>query len=141
MALKDLFDHLSEQTAEKLQKEFADYLMPGETVGMGFKLVRDALLITDKRIVILDKQGATGVKVKVESIFLQSIVGVTLETAGFGMDENELELTYIASPFYRSNHPLLTVKKFEFQKKVNIQSLYVKLEEIAYGNCLKINQD
>ena len=141
MALKDLFDHLSEQTAEKLQKEFADYLMPGETVGMGFKLVRDALLITDKRIVILDKQGATGVKVKVESIFLQSIVGVTLETAGFGMDENELELTYIASPFYRSNHPLLTVKKFEFQKKFNIQSLYVKLEEIAYGNCLKINQD
>lgn len=139
MALKDMFEHFSERAPEKLQEEFRDYLIEGETVSAGYKLVRDAVLFTDRRIVFFDRQGATGAKVKVESIFNFSVVDVRLETAGFGMDESELVITYISSPYLASNHPNLLTKKMEFQKKVDIHTLYLMLEKLAFNNCAAIN--
>ena len=46
----------SEASVEELNKEYGMYLMDGEQITMGFKLVRDALIFTDKRIVLTDKQ-------------------------------------------------------------------------------------
>lgn len=140
MGLQDLFIHFSEQPPQKLQKEFGDYLIENETIIVGYKLVRDAVLFTDKRVLFFDKQGATGMKVKVESIFNFSIVNVVLNTAGFGVDESELEITYITNPYLASNHPNLLTKKLDFQKKVDIHSLYNRLETMAYQNCIAINQ-
>ena len=52
----------SQVSPEQLQQEFGMYLMDGETINVGFKLIRDALVFTDKRIIFSDKQGATGTK-------------------------------------------------------------------------------
>ena len=128
----------SEASVEELNKEYGMYLMDGEQITMGFKLVRDALIFTDKRIVLTDKQGATGTKMSVTSINLFSIVEVKMETSGFGFDDSELTFTYINS---RTERPHVTYAshKLEFPKKYNVQSLYKILQELAYENCLRIN--
>ena len=65
----------SEMDKEAIQKEYGMYLMDGEEITVGFKLVRDALIFTDKRIIFTDKQGATGSKMRIESItFFQSLM-------------------------------------------------------------------
>lgn len=140
MALSSLFEQFSERSPEKLQQEFKEFLMEKETITVGYKLVRDAVLFTNRRIIFFDKQGATGMKMQVESIYNFTVVGVTLETAGFGVDESELIITYVSSPYLASNHPNLMTKKLEFQKKVDIHALYVHLEKMAIDNCVAINQ-
>lgn len=134
-----LAGNYSEVSAEELTKEYGMYLMDGETITMGFKLVRDSLIFTDKRIIFTDKQGATGTKMSVQSINLFSIVDVQMETSGFGFDDSELTFTYISTPELKGHHVEYASKKLEFPKKYNVQSLYKILQELAYNNCLNIN--
>jgi hypothetical protein len=124
---------------EVLTKEYGMYLMNGETITMGFKLIRDALIFTNKRIILTDKQGATGTKTRIKSINLFSIVDVTMETSGFGFDDSELTFTYISTPELKGHHVQYASHKLEFPKQFNVQSLYMVLQELAYDNCLKIN--
>ena len=56
--------NMSEVSVEELAKEYGAYLMDNETIQLGFRLVRDVVLFTDKRIVDFDKQGATGQKIR-----------------------------------------------------------------------------
>ena len=83
-----LAGNYSEVSAEELTKEYGMYLMNDEKIVMGFKLVRDSLIFTDKRIIFTDKQGATGTKMSVQSINLFSIIDVQMETSGFGFDDS-----------------------------------------------------
>lgn len=129
----------SEVSNEELNKEFGMYLMDGESITMGFKLVRDALIFTDKRLIMTDKQGATGTKMSVTSINLFTIIDVRMETSGFGFDDSELTFTYIRTPELKGHHVEYASHKLEFPKKYNVQSLYKILQELAYENCLKIN--
>lgn len=129
----------SEQSPEELAKEYGMYLMDGESIRTGFKLVRDVLIFTDKRIIFTDKQGATGSKMSVESINLYSIVDVKMETSGFGFDDSELTFTYIKTPHMKAYSVEYVSHKLEFPKKYNVQPLYKLLQELAYENCLKLN--
>ena len=58
-------NNYSEVSAEQLMQEYGMYLMDGENIVSGFKLIRDALIFTDKRIIFSDKQGATGSNVRI----------------------------------------------------------------------------
>ncbi len=138
--LNGLSGNLNEVSPDALQREYGAYLMSGETIQTGFKLVRDAVIITDKRILDFDKQGATGSKQRVKSIRLSSIIDVEAETAGFGIDDSELTITYITSPYYKANSIETTSRKFEFPKNYNIQGLYKMLVEIAEANVETLNQ-
>ena len=129
----------SEVSKEELEKNYAQYLMDDETITLGFKLVRDVLIFSDKRLILMDKQGATGIKMKVISINLFSIVSVEMETSGVGFDDSELTFTYISSPDLRGYHVTYANHKLEFPKKYNVQSLYRLFQSIAYENCIKIN--
>ena len=129
----------SEASVDELNKEYGMYLMDDENITMGFKLVRDALIFTDKRIILTDKQGATGSKMSVTSINLFSIIDVKLETSGFGFDDSELTFTYISSPDLKGHNVTYASHKLEFPKKYNVQSLYKILQGMAYENCLRIN--
>ncbi len=139
--LQGMMGNLSEVTPEKLTADYGMYLMDGETIHTGFVLIRDVVIFTDKRIIDLDKQGATGAKARVSSIYLDSILNVSAETAGFGIDDSELTIEYITSPYFRSNGGLsVSSRKFEFPKKYQIQGLYKWLQETAYANHLHINR-
>lgn len=129
----------SEVSVEELDKEYGMYLMDGESITMGFKLVRDALIFTDKRIIMTDKQGATGTKMSAKSINLFSITNVQMETSGFGFDDSELTFTYISSPELKGHNVEYSSHKLEFPKKYNVQGIYKILQELAYENSLKIN--
>jgi hypothetical protein len=129
----------SEVPIAELDKDYGQYLMDGEKITMGFKLVRDALIFTDKRIIMTDKQGATGTKMRVTSINLLSVVNVTMETSGFGFDDSELTFTYISSPELKGHHVEYSSHKLEFPKKFNVQGIYKILQELAYENYLRIN--
>lgn len=137
--LQGLMGNMSEISVDSLTQEYGQYLMDGEVIQTGFKLVRDALIITDCRILSFDKQGATGQKMRVDSIYLSSIYHVTAETAGFGADDSEIEIDYITTPYLKAHGVEYARKKFEFPKKYNIQGLYKMLQELAYQNYMKIN--
>lgn len=138
--IQGVLGNLSEVSTEQLTKEYSGYLMDDEEISMGFKLVRDAVVFTDKRILFFDKQGATGSKNRVTSINLETIVSVTAETAGFGIDDSEITITYISSPNLKSNNIAVDSHKLEFPKKYAIQPLYKMLQELAYQNFKNINR-
>ena len=75
----------------------------------------------------------------VESINLFSVVDVSMETAGFGLDDSELTFTYIKTPNLTAYEVVYVSKKLEFPKTYNVQPLYKRLQELAYKNCLRIN--
>jgi hypothetical protein len=71
----------------KIQEEFSRILAPGEKVEHAYQLIRDYFVFTDKRFVLVDKQGLTGSKVEYHSIPYRSITHFSVETAGtFDLD-------------------------------------------------------
>jgi hypothetical protein len=139
--VQGMMGNLTEATPESLMQEYGAYLMEGESIQMGFKLVRDVVIFTNCRIIDFDKQGATGQKARVKSIYLNSIVEVSAETAGFGLDDSEITVHYISSPYFRANGGVsVSERKFEFPKKYQIQSLYKYLQEVAFANHESINK-
>ena len=126
--------NLSEVSPESLMQEFGMYLMDGETITTGFKLIRDVVIVTNRRIIDFDKQGATGAKMRVDSINLNCIFHVSA-------DDSEINIYYITSPYFKANGGVSTAeKKLEFPKKYNIQPLYKYLQEIAYNNHEALNR-
>lgn len=129
----------SELTPEQLKEEYGNYLFDGEEISMGYQLIRDALVFTNYRIIFVDKQGATGKKTSFKSIHLESIIDVEMETAGFGVDDSEIEITYMVNAFQKSNHESLNTHKFEFPKKTDILPLYRYLGNVTMSNRERIN--
>ena len=85
--LQNFLGNASEINAQELQKDLAATLIEGETVQKAFKLVRDLFIFTDKRLILIDKQGISGKKAEYHSIPYKSISHFSVETAGtFDMD-------------------------------------------------------
>lgn len=138
---QEIAGNYSEVSAEKLTEQYGEYLFENENIVTGFTLIRDAVIFTDKRIIELDKQGATGQKIDLSSIWLDSVIGVSVETAGFGIDDSSLIISYISSPYFRASSGVTVDKKtFEFPKKYNIQGLYSWLCSVACINHEHINR-
>jgi hypothetical protein len=129
----------SEKSPEQLTQEYGDYLFDNETITMGYQLVRDALIFTDHRIIFVDKQGATGKKVSFKSIHLDAIIEVEMETAGVGLDDSEITITYLSNVNQRSNNEVHLEHKFEFPKKTDILPLYRYLGNVSMANRGRIN--
>ena len=61
-------------------------------------LVRDAFLFTDRRLILIDKQGVTGRKIEYHTLPYRSITHFSVETAGtFDLDA-ELKIWLSGSP-------------------------------------------
>ena len=97
---------------DKLRNEYGDLLIDGEDVEIGFKLIRDTFIFTNKRLILIDKQGITGRKTEYKMILYKSISKYSLETAGsFDLDA-ELKI-WISS----ETQPSISKR---FDKSVNI---------------------
>ncbi|MGX7161550.1 PH domain-containing protein [Enterococcus thailandicus] len=130
----------SEKTPEQLTQEYGAYLFDNEEITMGYQLVRDALIFTNHRVIFVDKQGANGKKTAFHSIHLDSIVEVDMETAGTGLDDSEITITYLKNINQRSNNEVHAVHKFEFPKKTDILPLYRYLGNVSMTNRTRINK-
>lgn len=82
-----LLGNSSSISAEATAEELKDVLFPGEKVEQAYKLIRDLIVFTSSRLILVDKQGITGKKVEYHSIPYKSISHFSTETAGtFDMD-------------------------------------------------------
>lgn len=130
----------SEKSPEDLTREYGAYLFDEEKISMGYQMIRDALIFTNVRIIFVDKQGATGKKTSYKSIFLDSIINVEMETAGVGLDDSEITITYLSNAYQKSNREELERQKFEFPKKTDIAPIYRFLGNVSIRNRERINK-
>ena len=97
-----LFDNLlgnaSEVDVSKLQEEAAAVMAPHERLEKAFKIFHDLYLFTDKRLLLVDKQGITGSKVEYLSLPYRSITRFSIETAGTFDADSELKIWISGSP-------------------------------------------
>lgn len=83
MGLLDaLSGNASEVDASQLEPVIEPLLIQGEQVTQAFKLIRDLIVFTSKRLILVDKQGLSGKKQEVLSIPYGSIVKFSKENAG-----------------------------------------------------------
>jgi len=97
---------------ETLLKDYGQLLIEGEEIELGFKLIRDTFIFTNKRLILIEKQGITGSKVEYKSILYKSITRFSVETAGTFDLEAELKI-WVSS----ETNPSI-VK--QFNKSVNV---------------------
>ena len=74
-------------------QEYGGLLGQEEPVLAAYQLVRDAMLFTDRRLILIDKQGITGKKVEYHSLPYKSISHFSVETAGHFDLDAELRLS------------------------------------------------
>lgn len=97
---------------DELQKQYSQLLCDGEEIELGFKIIRDMFIFTNKRLILVDKQGITGSKTEYKSISYKSITRFSIETAGtFDLDA-ELKI-WVSSEIQPS------ISK-QFNKSVNV---------------------
>jgi hypothetical protein len=100
---------------DELNKEYAKLLADGESIEIGFRLIREVFIFTNKRLILVDKQGLTGKKVEYLSIVYKSISRFSIETAGHFDLEAELKI-WVSS----EANPSISKR---FNKQVNIYDL------------------
>ena len=85
--LSNLLGNAGVATVDELSKEFKNLLTDNESIEIGFKLFRDVFIFTNKRLILVDKQGLTGKKINYLSVVYKSISRFSIETAGnFDLD-------------------------------------------------------
>ncbi len=72
----------SEIPIDKIQAEYAPLLVPSETLLKAFKVIRDVMIFTNKRILLVDKQGVTGTRIEFLTIPYNKINRFAKESAG-----------------------------------------------------------
>lgn len=80
--LNALMGNANTINAATAQAEMAQVLIEGEVVEHAYKLVRDLIVFTNERLILVDKQGVTGKKVEFLSIPYTKISFFSVETAG-----------------------------------------------------------
>jgi hypothetical protein len=109
---------------DELKSKFGQLFTDGEEIELGFKLIRDTFIFTNRRLILIDVQGITGSKTEYKSISYKSISRFSIETAGTFDLEAELRI-WISSEVQPS------IKK-QFNKSVNV---YEVQKILAYHVC------
>lgn len=65
-----------------ISDEFGKVLAPNERIEHAYQLIRDYFVFTDKRLVVVNKQGITGSKMEFHSIPYKSVTHFSIETGG-----------------------------------------------------------
>jgi hypothetical protein len=109
--LDGLLGNASEVEAAKMQDEFGQVLGAGEQVERAYVIIRDAMLFTNRRLIIVDKQGLTGNKVEYHSLPYRAITHFSIETAGhFDLDaELKIWVSGRAEPFAMTFNKRLSI--------------------------------
>jgi hypothetical protein len=110
---------------EELVKLYGRLLTENEEIELGFKLLRDTFIFTNKRLILVDIQGITGSKTEYKSITYKSISRFSVETAGTFDLEAELKI-------WISSEPMPSITK-KFNKSVNVYDV----QKVLAFNVLK----
>ncbi len=118
--LQGIFGNSTEVDSKEVQADLNAILVEGEKVYRAFKIVRDLFIFTDKRLILIDKQGITGKKAEYHSIPYKSISHFSVETAGtFDLDaEMKIYISGNMNPYER-----------EFKRGTDIKGVQKTLAE------------
>ena len=94
-------------------KELTPILVEGEVIHSTFKAVRDGVVFTNKRIIVINIQGLTGTKKDITSLPYSKIQAFSTESAGVLDIDSELEVWFSG----------LGKIKLEFSDKVDIANI------------------
>lgn len=122
--LDGLLGNAAEYSPGEVQKELGPILISGERVEKAYKIIRDGIVFTNKRLIFIDKQGVTGSKVEYASIPYKSIVRFSRESAGMMDLDAELKIWVSGT-----HEPI--VKRFS--KHTNINDVYAVLSHYILG--------
>lgn len=120
--LNALMGNSSEVSPDKVINEFEPILIEGETIVKSFKLIRDMFVFTNKRLILVDKQGLTGSKVDFMTIPYKSINYFSKRSASI-LDLDAEILIWIKG----SDGPI----QKDFRKGENINDVYKTLSEFV----------
>lgn len=110
---------------EDLLKKYGQLLTDNEEIEMGFKLIRDTFVFTNKRLILVDVQGITGSKTEYKSISYKSITRFSVETAGTFELDAELKI-------WVSSEQQPSIIK-QFNKSVNVYEVQKVLAHHVLG--------
>lgn len=110
---------------EDLLKKYGQLLTDNEEIEMGFKLIRDTFIFTNKRLILVDVQGLTGSKTEYKSISYKSITRFSVETAGTFELDAELKI-------WVSSEQQPSIVK-QFNKSVNVYEVQKVLAHHVLG--------
>lgn len=114
-----LFDALmgnaSEVEPARMQEEVSKALAVGEQVEKAYQLFRDSMIFTNRRLILIDRQGLTGSKVEYHSYPYRSITHFSIETAGhFDLDaELKFWVSGMAEPVVKRFNKKLSVYELQ----------------------------
>lgn len=112
--LSGLMGHATEVDINEVEEELSPLLIEKEKIEIAYRLVRDLFVFTNKRLILVDKQGITGKKAEYHSIPYENISHFSTETAGhFDMD-SELRIWVKG---------MQTPIKKEFKKGSNLEAV------------------
>lgn len=123
--LDSLLGNAGEMDKADAMAELANIFSPTETVELAYKLIRDMVVLTNYRLIMIDKQGLTGRKVEYRSIPYKSISMFVVESAGHFDLDAELKIWTSSQP-----EPI----KMEFNGKTNIYALQAILAAKVAGH-------
>jgi hypothetical protein len=109
--LDGLLGNASEIDAAQLEGEFSKVLAAGEKIEKAYQLIRDLFIFTDKRLILVDKQGVTGSKIEYHSLPYRAITHFSIETGGhFDLDaELKVWVSGSSTPFQKQFNKRLSI--------------------------------
>lgn len=96
--LSSLLGLAGDADVAEVARDLEALLAPNESVELAFKLVRDQVVFTDRRLIFVDKQGVTGRKRQYHSIPYRSITMFSIETAGTFDTDSEMTIWVSGQP-------------------------------------------
>ena len=117
-----LMGNASEVDDADLEKVLANTLIEGEQVEKAYKVVRDMFIFTNKRLILIDKQGVTGSKIEMISIGYSKITKFSKESAGHFDLDAELKIWVGSDP---------TPISKDFKSGDNINDVYRIISQYA----------
>lgn len=102
--ISGLLGHGGEVDPADLRKKLAGVLLDGEEASVAFKVIRDFVVFTQHRIIIVNVQGVTGSKVEYMSLPYRAVTRFSVETAGtFDLDcELKIWVSGTSEPFSKT---------------------------------------
>jgi hypothetical protein len=96
--LSRLLGHASEADIEAVEENLQHALAEDENVEKAFQLIRDLIIFTNRRMILVDRQGMTGKKTDYHSVPYRAVSHFSVESAGHFDLEAELKIWISGTP-------------------------------------------
>lgn len=109
---------------EKIERQYEKILAEGEKVIIAYRLIRDLIVLTNYRLLVIDKKGVTGRKKLITSYPLAKISHYEIENSPYFDLESEVSIWFVGI-----KEPL----KFTLSKGTNVFEFDKLLTTYALG--------